>query len=347
MGRIGFDIMCGIAGFSLSTNSKVNSRKLAHALLCEIESRGSQASGFAFDHNGSQGVFKSATRGSNLSLKALPKRASTVILHTRYATHGSTKVNSNNHPVTSPDSTISLVHNGVIYNHDVVRSHLPEFTLPEVDSSVIPAILQSSGVERFDMLDGDAAVAWLDSNAPGVLNIARVSHSPLWACQLIDGSLVFASTEHLLRSAISKLKLTFSFIAELPELSMWTVRNGRIDAVDRLPDTAPEFEYVPSYASTSAYRAMTAGEWRDGASVDAKSDPWYWDETYAPASGSSLFNDEWDGEWAKDEFDQFLIDYIEMDGRFYDYSGVYIGDYEYMRELFESHFERHYSKRNF
>ena len=36
MSRIGVDIMCGIAGFSLSKNSRVNARKLSNALLCGI-----------------------------------------------------------------------------------------------------------------------------------------------------------------------------------------------------------------------------------------------------------------------------------------------------------------------
>jgi len=39
--------MCGIGGFSLVEGSRVNARKLSHALLSGLEKRGNQASGYA------------------------------------------------------------------------------------------------------------------------------------------------------------------------------------------------------------------------------------------------------------------------------------------------------------
>lgn len=251
--------MCGIAGFSLTKNSKINVRKLSNSLLSELDTRGNQAAGFAFQTRNSQGLFKKAVAGAALPLKSLPRDARTVILHTRYATHGSINVPANNHPVQSPDESISLVHNGVIYNHDLLRTEL-DITLPEVDSSVIPAILQAydRDTDKFSMLDGDAAVAWLDDRELGVLRIARISHSPLVIATLKDGSFVFASTPSILEKALKKAGLKATFQEVVSERTLITVRAGRLDEYLELPNTDPEFVDT-SWYSQSYYRNLTSG----------------------------------------------------------------------------------------
>lgn len=323
MGRIGIDIMCGISGFSLSYGSKINARKLAHALLCEIESRGSQASGVAWQSEHASGVFKDAVRGSQLSLRALPKRASSVILHTRYATHGATSVSANNHPVSSPDGNIALVHNGVIYNHELVRKQF-SFKLPEVDTSVIPAILQKFGSERFDMLDGDASVAWLDESDRGVLRVGRVSHSPLVVAQLVDGSFVFASTEVLLRDALTRVGLKPVWVEVAPEYRLYTVRLGRVDSVGVLPATSEEFFTPMDAYSYKKYRGMTAG--------GVKSAGYWYDDAVSGVMGYSPVEDE-----LEEDFEQYLCRFVEYDGMFYDMRGVPVGNRYQVREQFEDY----------
>jgi predicted glutamine amidotransferase len=315
------DIMCGIAGFSLSKNSKINSKKLSNALLCGIESRGNQAAGYAWQDGVSSGVYKSNVRGSNLSLKGMPRDADTVILHTRYATHGSVKVMANNHPVMSPDSNIALVHNGVIYNHNRVRKELP-YTLPEVDTSVIPAILQKYGVDRLDMLDGDASIAWLDERENGTLRVGRFSHSPLYVAQTSDGSLVFASTETILLDALKRVRVDVVYLQQVPEKVLYTVRQGRIDGSDVMPETSPEFEEKLSYSSYGKYRGMTSG----GKSVAG----------YGYADGLDYASDLYE-ELDSEDFQEFLTNYYETDGFFYDYSGTFLGDMESMRDIFEDY----------
>jgi asparagine synthetase B (glutamine-hydrolysing) len=308
--------MCGIAGFSLSKNSKLNPKKLSNALLCGIESRGSQAAGYAWQNGFSSGVYKSNVRGSNLSLKGMPRDADTVILHTRYATHGSINVMANNHPVMSPDKNIALVHNGVIYNHQRVRGELP-YALPEVDTSVIPAILQKYGTDRFDMLDGDASIAWLDERENGTLRVGRFSHSPLYIAQTDDGSLVFASTETILLTALQRVRANVVFMQQVAEKVLYTVRQGRIDGMDSLPETSPEFEEKLSYSSYGKYRGMTAGGVKSSA--------------YGYDAYDDLYSD------LDEDFEQFLTNYYETDGFFYDYSGTFLGDREMMLDLFEDY----------
>lgn len=251
--------MCSIAGFSLSVSSRVNPRQLSKALFVQMDSRGAQAAGYAWQSSVNSGVFKKDVSGAELSMKQMSKGTRVAVLHTRYATHGSTKVMANNHPVLSPDRTISLVHNGVIYNHHTVRGFL-DASLPEVDSSVIPAILEQfdRDVNRFDMLDGDASVAWLDESDRLTLQVARVSHSPLCVAQLEDGSFVFASTEPMLMSALRAVKLVPVFVELVPERTLFTVRDGRLDAVEALPEMDSRFEEV-SYYSASHYRNLTSG----------------------------------------------------------------------------------------
>ena len=102
--------MCGIAAFQLAPGSKINARALAHALLSQIEWRGTDASGFAYaTRDGRTGIYKDHVIGSQLKLKGMPKDADTVILHTRMATHGTHMDNDNNHPVSGPEDRIRLV----------------------------------------------------------------------------------------------------------------------------------------------------------------------------------------------------------------------------------------------
>lgn len=318
--------MCGIGGFSLARGSKINPRKLSNALLTGLESRGSQASGFAWQAPKDSGFYKQDTAGSRLSLRGMPSKTHTAILHTRLATHGTVKNSANNHPVMSPDQNIALVHNGVIYNHTRVRKELP-FTLPEVDTSVIPAILQQFGYERFDMLDGDASVAWLDQTKAGILNVGRFSHSPLWIAQVADGSFVFASTESILITALKRLRLKPVFIQEAPESALYTVVNGIITATETLPTTAPDYVEKLSTSSYNKFRKMTSGYgggWSE------------WDSYYADIS------DDYYGTKEDDEFEEFLWQFVEIEGLFYTYEGALVGNKDSMYEVFEDNRYRRY-----
>lgn len=285
--------------------------------MCQIEKRGNQAAGYAWQTNKESGVYKKDVTGSKLSMWGMPRKAKTVILHTRMATHGSIRDMANNHPVMSPNGNIALVHNGVIYNHDRVRRELP-YNLPEVDTSVIPAILQKYGTDKFDMLDGDAAVAWLDEKTPGKLNVARVSHSPLWIANITDGSFVFASTEAILCTALDSIGLDYEWVQEVPEYTVYSITNGIITDFNKLPTTAPEYEEKLVYNS-SYYRNITAGgnpNWYDTPSLWAAED------------------EELELEDVRN-FEDYLSYFYESNGEYYDVEGIYIGTRETLQEDYE------------
>jgi len=322
--------MCGIGGFSLATRSRINARSLSNALLAELDVRGGEASGYAFQTNNSTSVFKKNVAGAKLNLRRMPKNTKVAILHTRLATHGSVKDNANNHPVQSPDQSISLVHNGVIYNHDLVRSEL-KTQLPEVDSSVIPAILEKYGrdITQFSMLDGDASVAWLDDNDRGVLRVARISHSPLTIAQLKDGSFVFASTEAILNRALARLGLSAEFVFSAQERQMFEVRQGRIDSKIDLPETDPQFIDRSWASSYGHYRKLTSGN--KSYSYDSDYDS---QRVISSIWGDIYINSDWD--YDPEEFTELpTIDGLFWNeyGEYFTLEGEYVGTIHDLQEL--------------
>jgi hypothetical protein len=291
--------MCGIAGFSLSTSSTIKVRQLSNALLRAIEDRGYMASGYAWQADDRMGYYKQAVTGSKLPLKSMPKTAKSVILHTRLATHGSIEDNRNNHPVMSPTNDIALVHNGVIYNHSEVRTSITGY-LPDVDTSVIPALIEQQGIEAIDALDGDAAIAWFNKREPNTLHVARYQHSPLVMCQVEDGSFIFCSTEQLLWRVLIELNLTPVWMNTANELDYFTVRDGKIISQAMLPE--PKFVAKYDYAY---YRHQTAGA--KGSKSNMYGDPWF-------GVGSHEYEEAWDTpSFVSQLDDEDIVDAEEVD----------------------------------
>lgn len=247
--------MCGIAAFSVPLTSKLNARNLAHHLLSQIEKRGTHASGFAYiGADGSSGVYKNPKPGSQLSLAELPRDAKSVILHTRYATQGSVNDNRNNHPVMSTDNTIALVHNGVISNDHGLRPQLGiDQRHGEVDSLVIPSLIQQQGVSSLSKLGGYAAIAWLDTQEDGELHIARLKSSPVSYTHLIDGTFVMASTPELLGEAVEDAGLIGGGIFAMAETTMMSVIGGFIYEAGRSPSMTYD------YGSYKRFSGATSG----------------------------------------------------------------------------------------
>jgi asparagine synthetase B (glutamine-hydrolysing) len=328
--------MCSIAGFSLSNNSKINPRRLSHALLVEMDVRGNQASGFAWQSKAGSGLFKNDVAGARLNLKTMPKEAHVAVLHTRYATHGSIKVMANNHPVLSPDSQIALVHNGVIYNHNTVRNYI-DAKLPEVDSSVIPALLSQypNDLSKLEMLDGDASVAWLDEAERMTLKVARISHSPLCVAQLKDGSFVFASTESILMSALKAIGQKPIYLENVPERTLLTVRAGRLDTVEALPAQNREYEEKFNY-STSYYRNMTSGNKSDPTCAVPSAGGRYvasdLGDVFIPAD---WYDEEYDGDVPSlvSEFPPVENYTVNEFGEYFDLDGQFMGSFDDLVEM--------------
>ena len=170
--------MCGITGVIIGKDANIKKvRRRFTALLKLTESRGIDAAG-AYVYNGNGEVFmaKNPVRASTFVqsrrymglMQTITKDTLHVVGHTRAATQGTPKDNTNNHPIL--DGNWIGVHNGVIYND--ISLALAYGTSAEVDSAVIFSMLNAEtedhpvGRKRFATLmgelDGSFAVAATD-----------------------------------------------------------------------------------------------------------------------------------------------------------------------------------------
>ena len=133
--------MCGIAGYI----GKLEASAVLLVALERLKYRGYDSSGIACLTDGDIAVRKSAGRIKELqdacSESALHGHVG--IAHTRWATHGS-PTTENAHPHNDSESRISVVHNGIIENHESLRRKLSDqgaIFASQTDSEVIPHLL--------------------------------------------------------------------------------------------------------------------------------------------------------------------------------------------------------------
>jgi glucosamine 6-phosphate synthetase-like amidotransferase/phosphosugar isomerase protein len=195
--------MCGIAGYSLSSDSNVDRTLAAQALLAGIADRGADAVGYAYRAPGQaySTVVKQRTPASRLLERLdVPQASSQALIHVRDYTKGHPSIPANNHPVRH--GPVVGIHNGIIVNDEEILENF-ECARAEprmsVDSEAILALAAHSHAEAsaFDDLRGSMATAWFDERAPDVLYLARGAHRPLWV-GLGRREFVFASTKHAL-----------------------------------------------------------------------------------------------------------------------------------------------------
>ncbi|WFD10085.1 glutamine--fructose-6-phosphate transaminase (isomerizing) [Tepidibacter hydrothermalis] len=113
--------MCGIVGY-------IGNRQATEVLiegLSKLEYRGYDSAGCAVNSGDSLSVRKFKGRLSVLAddLKANPLSSNIGIGHTRWATHGAPS-DVNSHPHLNMDSTIAVVHNGIIENYMQLKEWL-------------------------------------------------------------------------------------------------------------------------------------------------------------------------------------------------------------------------------
>lgn len=228
--------MCGIFAISRSDPSSFKSGYLAacNAALA-IEGRGRHATGFAWhDPEGWPWSWKVDEPASLAVMDApLPKLGlRSVIGHTRHATLGDPAVNSNNHPVVAPG--IVLVHNGRVDNHEELAalSGLPREA--EVDSVTLAMLLASPDfaechpVELLELVEGVAAIAWLDADDPHAIHLARLSTRPMALGSTRRGDLIMSSTLSTLRETAARAHVTLAQWEIVPEGTYLRVEAGRV-----------------------------------------------------------------------------------------------------------------------
>jgi glutamine phosphoribosylpyrophosphate amidotransferase len=236
--------MCGITGISrVDERSSINDpRSFMRLAALAIEQRGKHATGFGWTRR--EGVddqpmtwyWKRPGPAHERAREApLEANIATAIGHTRYATQGDVKDNRNNHPVV--DGGIVLVHNGIIHNHEKLYDRFDEFHVPtaDVDSQVVATLLANLDemgldhpVELLKLIEGSAALAWLDTADTASLHLARLTQRPLTIGWTRRNDLVMSSTPETMANLASWSNTRIRDIEEVAEGTYLRVVEGEI-----------------------------------------------------------------------------------------------------------------------
>lgn len=194
--------MCGIAGYSLSRESRVDPTLASQTLMAAISERGADASGYCFrGPTVALEVHKRRAGASEfLDSVSVPADATQALVHVRDYTKGHPSLNANNHPVRH--GTVVGVHNGIIKNDEEIFERYGFERAEEgmtVDSEAIFALAERerSRARALEELHGSMATAWLDERDSDVVFLARGVGRPLWIGQARH-ELFFASTQEAL-----------------------------------------------------------------------------------------------------------------------------------------------------
>ena len=236
--------MCGIAGYSLSPESRVARTLSAQALLAGIAERGADAVGYAHRGAGRAVTIHKRRSGASALLEEVdvPLDATQALVHVRDYTKGHPRIEANNHPIRH--GAVVGIHNGIIVNDEEIFDHYgfrraqPEMT---VDSEAIFALAEHAEgrCESLEELHGAMATAWLDERIPSTLFLARAVGRPLWVGTR-SKELFFASTRDALEVLERTLRLTLRK-REVDEGTLLRVEDGRVASTERF---RPDRSYV-------------------------------------------------------------------------------------------------------
>ena len=185
--------MCGIFGYVGERQSDV--ALLAYWALRDLEYRGYDSWGIAAMTPEGIYIKKSVGKISDANEREFRGVSGKIAVgHSRWATHGGvSEVNS--HPHFNRDRTISVIHNGIVENHNELRAFLREklgvshedLFVSETDTEVIPHLIdyflregknfEQAFVETGKMLEGRYAVVVMKKGEPYLL--AMRDGSPL------------------------------------------------------------------------------------------------------------------------------------------------------------------------
>jgi glucosamine 6-phosphate synthetase-like amidotransferase/phosphosugar isomerase protein len=249
--------VCGIAGYSVSSGSRIDRRLATQALLAGIAERGADAVGYAWrDHSAAVHVHKQ--RGGAAALLdriEIGEGAGEALVHVRDYTKGHPTIEANNHPIRH--GAVVGVHNGIIANDEEIfaefgfRRARPGMT---VDSEAIFALVDWDRSPRvLERLRGTMATAWLDERMPGELRVARGVGRPLWLGRSRH-EVFFASTRAALEVVEGTLRIQLRK-QEVGEGSLLMLRDGRVHDSDRF---APDRSFVEQ-TKLPAVRAPAEG----------------------------------------------------------------------------------------
>ncbi len=176
--------MCGIVG--LISNKGVLEAGMKG--LKRLEYRGYDSAGLAVDMGGEIRCIRSVGKVDSLNEKIGDLDGETVILHSRWATHGGV-TETNAHPHSDCKNNIYVVHNGIIENYREIKKNLEDKGhkfFSDTDTEVLPHLiehffkgnLEDAVREALKLVKGTYGLAVIAKDDPGKIVAARM-FSPL------------------------------------------------------------------------------------------------------------------------------------------------------------------------
>ena len=219
--------MCAVFGLIDYANhfTARQREKVLKVLSKECESRGTDATGFAFNHRHGMTIYKKPIAAHRMRLH-LPQESNIILGHTRMATQGDKKDNFNNHPFSGRTGAtgFALAHNGVLHNDFRLQK---QYDLPatniETDSYVAVQLLEQSKALDFaalismaEKVEGSFVFTVLDDadnmyfvKGDNPLALYHFAH---------EGFYIYASISSILDSALMRLGLLTGFYTEIPSI---------------------------------------------------------------------------------------------------------------------------------
>ena len=231
--------MCGIFGLVTSQKSdwypnKIN--EVTKNLYRLSESRGKEASGFAFFNNETINVYKQPIPASKLIksnefknifkddeiIDSASEKSKVFIGHSRLVTNGALEKNENNQPVVT--SGLVGVHNGIIVNDNELWNKFPEIDRKyEVDTEIILSLMryfyqQSNSIvtsirKVYDLIYGAASIALLFEDFNNVL-LASNNGSLYVYNPKNKNIIIFASELYILKMLLKKSLLNNNTVSD-------------------------------------------------------------------------------------------------------------------------------------
>lgn len=287
--------------------------RLISALATAAEVRGTDATGIAYNQDGAIHIYKQPVAGHEMHFK-LPGNVSTIMGHTRMTTQGNPRKNRNNHPFPGHvgATDFALAHNGMICNDNVLRRtlHLPKSRI-ETDSYVSVQLLEQKTTLDFaslqymaEQLQGSFTISVL--NGQDDLYLVKGDNPLCLYYYPRVGLYIYASTEQILKSALSRLNLRAGNYEKIP------MSEGDILRVDRNGGREwGTFDALRSYYDgRSSFRLASYPTWWNA--VCETGDETYLDELktvasafgYTPESIDSLYAQG----FAPEEIEEFLYE---------------------------------------
>lgn len=220
--------MCGIFGVIGQSD---NAPQTSFNGLKDIEYRGYDSWGIAYWKKDGKWKINKKTGFLPSSLKFPSSRVS--LGHTRWATHGGVTV-SNAHPHTDCSEKLTIVHNGIVENYEILKKSLKKHTLKsETDTEIIIHLIEDSYkktknltksvLEIFRKLKGLNAIVVSDGN---IIVAAKIS-SPIVVGSIKDQFYIASDQNAILPFTKNLLFLEDNQLVQLgKKLALFDIKSG-------------------------------------------------------------------------------------------------------------------------